>query len=203
MSDETRQFEILLVEDNPGDVRLTQEALKEGTLDREQVDRWWERSPQANIGIVTGATSRLVVLDVDVDTGGEESLKELEAQYGELPPTTIAITGSGGLHYFFRHPASEVRNSAGKLAAGLDIRGDGGYVLAPPSRHASGGGYSVIARGGEIPPMPDWLVERLKAPTPAPRPATNQFHRGGDTTAHNRRSGARQSRTFWAVPHPD
>lgn len=155
---------------SPGKHPRTSSGLKEGTNDLEQIEGWWERWPQANIGIVTGASSGLVVLDVDVDKGGEESLKELEAAHAELPTTTIAVTGSGGLHYFFRHPDVDVRNSAGKLGSGLDVRGDGGYVVAPPSNHSSGGNYEWLFSLDEQEPaeLPEWLLRLMHE---APRAA--------------------------------
>src|SRR5262249_61762367 len=91
----------------------------------------------ANIAMRTGVTR--TVLDVDLATGGRESLARLEAQYGPLPVTAKVLTGGGGEHYHFARVPG-LRNSAGKIAPGLDIRGEGGYVLLPPSTHISGGG---------------------------------------------------------------
>ena len=77
----------------------------------------------------------LLVLDVDPGSGGPESLAALERSYDPLPRTTRSRTGGGGVHVFFRYPAEkEVRNSAGWLGLGLDVRGEGGYVVVPPSR---------------------------------------------------------------------
>ena len=145
---------------------------------------WWHRWPDANVGIRTGAESSLVVLDVDPRHGGDATLDHLVSEHGPLPAGRTVATGGGGMHLYFRHPGHKVSNDAGRrLGDGLDIRGDGGYVLAPPSRHVSGGRYAVSARGGEIPVMPDWLIERLQAPIHTPRPPVDRFHRGDDTTA--------------------
>jgi hypothetical protein len=145
---------------------------------------WWHRWPDANVGVRTGAESGLVVLDIDPRHGGDETLEHLAAEHGPFPPGRTVATGGGGTHLYFRHPGHRVSNDAGRrLGDGVDIRGDGGYVLAPPSRHASGGRYVVTARGGEIPPMPDWLIDRLQAPIHTPRPPVDRFQRGGDTTA--------------------
>jgi putative DNA primase/helicase len=145
---------------SPGKHPRTKEGLKEGTSEPRRIDGWWGRWPDANIGLVTGAASGIVVLDVDVDKEGEATLSALEKAHGELPTTVIAATGSGGLHYLFRHPGSEVRNSAGKLGPGLDVRGDGGYIVAPPSRHVSGGTYSWLfaPQETELAEIPGWLL---------------------------------------------
>jgi hypothetical protein len=93
-----------------------------------------------NIGIVTGAASGIVV--IDVDAGGEETLARLEREHGPLPPTVMARTGGGGRHIYFRHPGVPVKNDVKKrLAPGVDIRGDDGFVVAPPSLHKSGNLY--------------------------------------------------------------
>ena len=102
-----------------------------------EIDDWFRRWPDANVAIVTGAVSGLVVIDIDPKHGGEQSLTELEREHGPLPKTVEAITGGGGHHLYFAHPGGEVRNKVG-LAPGIDLRGDGGYIVAPPSLHASG-----------------------------------------------------------------
>jgi hypothetical protein len=159
-------------------------GLTVATTDPIQVERWWRRWPDANVALRTGGESRLVVLDVDPAHGGDGTLARLLDEHGPLPPGRVVTTGGRGRHLYFRHPGHKVANDAGRrLGDGLDIRGDGGYVLAPPSRHRSGGRYVVAGRGGEIPPMPEWLVERLQQPLVATRPRPRTFHRGGDTTA--------------------
>jgi hypothetical protein len=107
----------------------------------------------------------LLVLDVDADSNGEQSLAGLEQIHGSLPDTVTALTGGGGKHLFFRHPGGEVRNSAGKLGEGLDIRADGGYIVAPPSIHVSGRAYRWQEghASGEVPlaDPPGWLLALL------------------------------------------
>ncbi|MEQ8816346.1 MAG: bifunctional DNA primase/polymerase [Thalassobaculum sp.] len=123
---------------------------------------WFRSRPDANVGIVTGAVSGLVVLDVDPKHGGEESLEQLVRGHEPLRPTVEAITGGGGRHLYFRHPGPEVGNRAG-LRPGLDIRGDGGYIVAPPSVHPNGSRY--VWRDGRAPddlrpaPLPFWLLD--------------------------------------------
>jgi hypothetical protein len=103
--------------------------------------------PDTGIAVRTGAESGLVVLDVDPQHGGDDTLAELLAAHGVLPITVECFTGGGGRHIYFRHPGGEVRNSAGKVGPGLDIRGDGGYVVAPPSPHPSGRRYEWSVDG--------------------------------------------------------
>ena len=125
-----------------------------------EVCDWFRAWPDAGIGIVTGTVSGLVVLDVDVRHGGDVALQQLKREHGRLPTTVECRTGGGGRHLYFAHPGGLVRNKVG-LAPGIDIRADGGYVVAPPSLHASGLRY-VWADGRApdnigIAPLPDWL----------------------------------------------
>lgn len=113
-----------------GKAPLTRRGHLDASTDPEQIAAWWTAHPDANIGVPTGERSGLLVLDVDDPAG----LDALEAERGELPATRTHSTGSGGMHYLYRYPAgAEIRNSAGKLARGLDVRGEGGYVVVPPS----------------------------------------------------------------------
>ncbi len=129
---------------------------------------WRRRWPEANVGVVTGALSGLVVLDVDPDKGGEASLAELEARFGPLPPTLVVRTGGGGRHLWFRHPGEPVPCAVG-LRPGLDVRGDGGYVVAPPSIHPSGRPYRFEESTAREPaPLPGWLLALLAEARPRP-----------------------------------
>lgn len=154
----------------------TKQGLKDATTDEARIRAWWMMQPNANVAIRTGADSGLVVLDVDPDKGGKDSLDALIAEYGALPETVACRTGGGGWHYYFQRPDEWLSNSASKLGPGLDIRGDGGYVIAPPSRHASGGRYEweQSSRPEDTPlaPMPAWLLSLLRNPAPAPSAVT-------------------------------
>ena len=149
------------------------------TTDVDTVDRWWKRDPSNNVGIATGGAARLVVLDIDPKDGGYEALDGLLATYGSLPPTPTVETGSGGRHYYMRAPDGvDLRNSAGKLGPGLDIRADGGQVVAPPSMHVSGKRYRwrVSPQDEDIAEIPAWLVDLLlkqSKRTEAPAPNVN------------------------------
>lgn len=150
--------------------------------DPEQIKEWWDLWPDANVGILTGAASGIFVLDVDPKNGGDETLARLEQQYGPLPSTVTSNTGGGGRHIFFRYPSDgHVGNSVNRLGPGLDIRGDNGYVLAPPSNHTSGGAYSWCEghHPENLEPVeaPQWLLDKIKSkqePAPAQPPSTGQ-----------------------------
>lgn len=143
-----------------------------GSTDPTVVASWWRPEPQgmasewfpaANVGIVTGRQSGIWVLDVDTYAGGEQTLGAYERRHGPLPATRVHSTGSGGIHYFFRHPGFNVRNSARKLLGlGLDVRGDHGQVVAPPSVSNAGPYTFNPAHDIEIADAPDWLLEILR-----------------------------------------
>jgi hypothetical protein len=132
------------------------------TKDKNMIRHLWGQNPNYNIGVACGEISEIFVLDTD-SVDAEVELRKLEAAHGEpLPPTVESIT-SRGRHLWFRLPAGVViRNSAGKLGPGLDIKSTNGYVLSPPSRHPSGKKYcwSVDSAGAFATP-PDWLIEKI------------------------------------------
>lgn len=150
---------------SPGKHPRTKNGLKNASIDEETIRQWWTTFPLANIGILTGAVSNLFVLDVDRGHGGDDSLAGLREEFGGIPATVGALTGSGE-HIYFAHPGGIVQNSAGKLGEGLDIRGDGGYVVAPPSLHPSGRLY--VWEGSSEPdsvPLaqaPGWLLNLIR-----------------------------------------
>ncbi len=142
-----------------------------------EVARWWARWPDANLGIVTGSVSGLLVLDLDPDKGGRASLAALEAEFGRLPATLEVATGGGGRHYYFRHPGGRVACAVG-LRPGLDLRGDGGYVVAPPSIHPSGRAYLTVSPPSVEPaPAPAWLPALLAGIRPRPGQAGHRWRR--------------------------
>jgi putative DNA primase/helicase len=125
----------------------------------EQIRAWWTKWPQGNVGVVTGSISAAFVVDVD-GFKGEESVRKLETKYGPLPATLTAITGRGR-HLYFQHPGIPVKNSAGRLGMGLDVRADGGFVVAPPSVHVSGKQYVWTDADAEISKAPNWLLDLI------------------------------------------
>lgn len=132
---------------------------------REDVAEWFRRWPDANIGVVSGEISNLIVLDVDPKHGGDAALERLERRYGPVPATVEATTGGGGRHLYFAHPGGLVRNRAG-LAQGIDLRGDGGYIVAPPSIHPSGAFYEwAPGRNPDeiaLAPLSRWLIAPIQ-----------------------------------------
>jgi hypothetical protein len=140
---------------------LAPRGLKDATVDEGTIKEWWHCEPDANIGLATGS---VIVIDIDPRHDGEASLVQLEADHGSIPPTWRVSTGGGGLHIYLKAPTDiAIRNSAGLLGAGIDVRGWGGYVIAPPSKHISGGQYTWQSRQG-LAPMPDWVIAALAAP---------------------------------------
>lgn len=120
----------------------------------------WDVERQPNIGIATGADSGFWILDLDPKDNGVENFGALVAEHGPVPQTTVAQTGSGGYHYFFALPDFEVRNSAGKIAKGVDVRGQGGQIVAAPSR-TDKGVYTLI-QDVPIAPAPQWLIDLIR-----------------------------------------
>ncbi len=129
---------------SPGKHPRTPQGLKDATMDPVTISAWWSEWPDASIGIATGIKSGLVVLDIDPYHEGTKSLLALQERHGELPSTPVTHTGGGGQHYFFGHPGQGVRvmNRTGLDGLpGIDLRGDGGFVVAAPSCHVSGTAY--------------------------------------------------------------
>jgi hypothetical protein len=144
----------------PRDKRpATANGLKDATTDLGVIQAWWAQQPDSNIAIATGPASGIFVVDVD-GLDAEAALRRLEAEHGALPATVEAITARGR-HIYFKWPQEPVRNSASKIGENIDIRGDGGYVLCPPSIHPSGRRYCwSVDSADRIADAPDWLLAR-------------------------------------------
>jgi hypothetical protein len=129
----------------------------------EELERW-SKLKNPNIAIVTGGISNIIV--IDVEAGG------LIEGY---TPTVIAKTGGGGWHFYYKHPGYEFKNSVRQLRELTDIRGDGGYVVAPPSLHKSGKHYEWIASPDAVDfaDVPDWILQNLV-------PAKAESHEAND-----------------------
>jgi len=155
----------------------------EATNDMRKIEAWWSQYPDANVGLATGKRSGLFALDIDAGHGGVETLNHLIQKYGQLPNTPMSNTGGGGYHYLFSY-TTEVRNTASKIGAGIDTRGDGGYIVVPPSLHPSGKNYewdkSHAPSVTELSPAPQWLLQLLnsESQTPQPLPGQGIYHSG-------------------------
>jgi hypothetical protein len=145
---------------SPGKHPLTHHGKDDATTDPEQVMRWWDRWPWANVGIRPPAG--VIVLDVDPRNGGAVALRELCRAHAQLPQTLTARTGSGGLHIWLGYAG----RARGQLCRGVDVKTESGYVVAPPSLHASGCRYEwrVVLPTARA---PHW-VRRLLAPPSVP-----------------------------------
>ena len=126
------------------------------------IKKAWKRWPDANIGLRTG--NRFIVLDVDPRSGGDQSLERL-CDGRPLPETAMAMTGGGGQHYWFRTPASEVVRSRQGLPGfeGIDVKGQGGFVVVEPSIHPETSREYVWTRTLQsgIAECPGWILEQL------------------------------------------
>jgi hypothetical protein len=151
---------------SPAKHPITQNGLKDASADPDVIHRWMdETQDQANIGISTG--KGLIVMDIDAKSGGFESRDSLESRFGKLPPTLAARTGGDGEHSFFTVPDGMVIGNKVGILPGIDIRGDGGYVVAAPSLHASGQRYCWInPMDTPVAPAPKWLLDLLTNPEP-------------------------------------
>jgi hypothetical protein len=144
----------------------TKRGFKDATTNPATIRRWWLARPDYNVGVATGIISRVFILDVD-GANGAQTLADLEAEHGSLPTTKCSIT-SAGCHLWFRADGY-TQSSAARLGPGLDVRADGGYVIAPPSIHPDG---SVYRWSNGTPPAPatDWLLRLARTRTVAPTP---------------------------------
>ncbi len=146
----------------------------DATTDLDVARARWKKFPCANIGVATGAKSGVWVFDVDPQHGGDGALVDLEREHGTRPLTIQVETPSGGCHYYWRWNAEEpeIRNSAGRVGPGLDVRGEGGSIIAPPSLLHDGRGYRWVRNGATgFADAPGWLVNAALPPPLPPRPA--------------------------------
>lgn len=139
---------------------FTLNGVKDATRNADMIRHWWGAEPQCNVAVATGAVSGIFAVDID-GLDAERELRKLEAEHDELPVTVESITARGR-HLFFRMPAVPVRNTAGKIAPGIDTRGDNGYCVVPPSVHETGRVYAwSVDSGKAFAAAPDWLLARI------------------------------------------
>lgn len=162
--------------------------------DEQQVREWWSKWPDANIGVATGG--ELVVLDVDTRKGGSTVGMD-------LPDTRRVVTGSGGEHWYMRGDGQKTPNSVELVGPGLDVRGEGGYVLAPPSLHETGRRYEWDSGAAETTESaPKWFLtsarqKRQAAAAEGPA-AADAFVSGGRNDALTALAGSMRRRGFGA-----
>lgn len=150
--------------ESPGKHPRTINGLKNATVGEHSIRHWWKVWPKANIGIVTGPESGIWGLDIDPRNRGEDSLDTLLKENGSLPQTLRSQTGGGGCHYVFAWQDGIASRKG--FRPGIDVKAAGGYIVAPPSNHISGGVYqwSVLKTPAKAPP---WLIEVIARPKPA------------------------------------
>ena len=139
------------------------------STDAKQIREWWQRWPDASIGMPTGYRSGRLVIDIDPRHGGDKSLAVIEEEYGTLPATLEVQTGGGGRHFHFQLRGLDIRNSDSGIAPGVDVRAVGGFVVVPPSLHPSGNRYAWANKNAVL-DLPLWLEKKLlelKSSSPA------------------------------------
>lgn len=145
---------------SPGKHPLTPNGVKDASCDPLVLTASWTRWPDANIGLAMGSASGMFAVDVDTRYGGDATLDDLLQKHGAFPDTVNAMTGGGGQHYLFKFDPS--RRLPGKLGKGIDIKGEGGYIVVEPSVHVSGLSYAWEAEGdplegAEAAEAPSWI----------------------------------------------
>ncbi len=167
------------------------------TTDPDEILLDAKRWPDANIGIAMGAEIGAFVMETDTmeghDVDGGASLAELETEHGALPETRQAISPSGSIHYYFNHPGFKVKNSVSVIGLGIDIKGDGGMVVAPPSvvppkaakgdKPARPGGVYRWLNDLPNADAPQWLLDRILAGKETPEPENDTQQAGAEFDA--------------------
>jgi hypothetical protein len=172
---------------SPGKHPLVRRGLYEATTETHVIKEWWRRWRSANIGIATGAESGIAVIDVDLPVG-EDSLERLIAQ--GIEATLTGFTGGGGLHLIYRCENASLGNGAGRLPGieaevpGIDLRANGGYIVAPPSAHRSGLSYHWLDPERDPGAAPGWLQQPVRSYVPCEIASPANFE--GDGTAYGR-----------------
>jgi hypothetical protein len=185
-------------------------GVKDASLCPDDIRAWGRLHPRANIGVACGASSGIVVIDIDPRNGGHESLARLAAKGRILPGGPRARTGNGGTHHFFRF---DPRISNSKLGAGIDVKSTDGYVVAAPSKigpskSGPGGSYcwDVSPFDVAVPRLPIWLTTMLAPSAPPSRHRPHKFTFGGSSEVDRLAKwvaqgseGERNNRLHWAA----
>lgn len=143
---------------SPAKHPMTLHGVKDASLDPEQLQAWAAQYPKSNLGLAL--SDGLVAVDTDPRNGGDVVLETLIETHGELPDTVLAMTGGGGTHHLFFNRTG--RRLPGKLGKGVDLKGEGGYIVVEPSLHVSGTAYCWEAScdpldGMLVADLPEWI----------------------------------------------
>jgi hypothetical protein len=139
-------------------------GFKDATTNEGVIRAWWEKWPDANIGIPMGQRSGLLLLDLDFrNKTVVESRDDLVEQFGEVPETAEVVSGSGGRHIYFKFPGIKVPK---QIANGVELKGEGGYAVVPPSTHPNGTEYTFDGITGrnailKVADPPAWLLNAI------------------------------------------
>jgi len=176
---------------------LTKHGFKDASADEQVINSWWDKYPDANIGLPTGKTNNLIVVDVDVknDADGMASLKQLQDECGEFY-TRIVHTPSGGLHFYFNYPddVDTIKNRA-NMKPGIDIRADGGYVIAPGSS-IGGNYYEFDDKYKEISELPQNLIKMLTNSSSSVGASFNDYEVAAGEVTYGVEQGSRNHSVF-------
>lgn len=172
LSYHTHGLSVLALEPRGKKPLLSWQIFQTERADTALIRRWWSHQPQANVGIVTGALSGLIVLDIDGYAGRDALRSFLKDQAIREFPLTPTVKTGHGWHYYFAYPGVPMANAtAWHGLDGVDIRGDGGYVVAPPSIHPNGRDYEWVAGrtwdAVALAPCPAWLRDDAQTPRSA------------------------------------
>ena len=186
------------------------EVFQHRLASEDEITTWFRRWPDANVGIVTGTISGIAVLDIDPSHGGAESLARLETEHGRLPRTVQCETGGGGRHYYFAASLPSLRNRAA-LYAGVDLRAEGGIVVAPPSVHPSGNRYRWLPAQdpdtATLAELPVWLTRAARDSSGTRGHSAEYWHRlvqtGVSEGARNTTIASLAGHLLWHGIDPD
>lgn len=163
---------------SPGKHPMTKHGFKNATDDLDILLEFFRKHPDANIGIATGQVSKIVVVDVDPQNGGNATFGKFNLTEEDLKDVPMVHSGGGGRHFYYRYPPSGMPKVA-QLGPGVDLKHDGGYIIAPPSRHISGGTYHwdasrPILSVEQVPEFPQKLLDLIPKRTPATKRSVSE-----------------------------
>lgn len=179
-------------------------GVNDATADPAQIEAWAKRHPRANVGVACGRPSGITVIDIDPKNGGNETVAFRKSRQQDFIPTVLSRTPSGGWHMFYAFEPM-LKNSKSLLGPGVDVRTEGGYIVAPPSIAGKPYAWLVPPTGAELPRMPRWALEALR-PKPHAAPMRSGAAQNPDASIQglvnfvmNAKEGQRNQSLFWAA----